>query len=111
MPLLHHDARGRRPDQGPLRPGTGPRRRRAPGGRSGVRIVVTIKQVPDPDVPAGSFQVDPGGRRALAPPGVAPIMNGYDANALEAALRLKEAHGGTVTALGLGAGAQGARDT
>jgi electron transfer flavoprotein beta subunit len=67
-----------------------------------VRIVVTVKQVPDPDVPAGSFRIDPGGRRALAPPGVAPIMNGYDANALEAALRLKEAHGGTVSALGLG---------
>ncbi|HEV8636733.1 MAG TPA: electron transfer flavoprotein subunit beta/FixA family protein [Chloroflexota bacterium] len=76
-----------------------------------MRIVVTVKQVPDPDVPAGSFQIDPGGRRALAPPGVAPIMNGYDANALEAALRLKEAHGGTVTALGLGAAAHGARDT
>jgi electron transfer flavoprotein beta subunit len=29
-------------------------------------------------------------------------MNGYDANALEAALRLKEAHGGTVVALSLG---------
>ena len=29
-------------------------------------------------------------------------MNGYDANALEEALRLKEKHGGKVTALGLG---------
>jgi electron transfer flavoprotein beta subunit len=67
-----------------------------------MRIVVTIKQVPDPDVPAGSFQIDPSGRRALPPPGVAPIMNGYDANALEAALRLKETHGGSVVALGLG---------
>jgi len=67
-----------------------------------MRIVVTIKQVPDPDVPAGSFQIDPSGQRALSPPGVAPIMNGYDANALEAALRLKEAHGGSVVALGLG---------
>jgi electron transfer flavoprotein beta subunit len=67
-----------------------------------VRIVVTIKQVPDPDVPAGSFQIDPSGRRIVPPPGVAPIMNGYDANALEAALRLKEAHGGSVVALGLG---------
>jgi electron transfer flavoprotein beta subunit len=67
-----------------------------------VRIVVTVKQVPDPDVPAGSFRIDPAGQRVVPPPGVAPIMNGYDANALEAALRLKEAHGGGVVALGLG---------
>jgi electron transfer flavoprotein beta subunit len=67
-----------------------------------VRIVVTIKQVPDPDVPPGSFQIDAAGKRVVPPAGVAPIMNGYDANALEAALRLKEAHGGTVVALSVG---------
>jgi electron transfer flavoprotein beta subunit len=67
-----------------------------------VRIVVTVKQVPDPDVPPGSFQIDAAGRRVVPPAGVAPVMNGYDANALEAALQLKEAHGGTVVALSLG---------
>jgi electron transfer flavoprotein beta subunit len=36
-------------------------------------------------------------------------MNGYDANALEAALRLKEQHGGSITAVSLGA--DSARDT
>ena len=65
-----------------------------------MRIVVTIKQVPDPDVPPGSFKVE--GTRVAPPPGVAPVMNGYDANALEAALRLKEGHGGTVTAVAFG---------
>jgi electron transfer flavoprotein beta subunit len=67
-----------------------------------VRIVVTVKQVPDPDVPAGSFRVDTAATRVVPPAGVAPIMNGYDANALEAALRLKEAHGGSVVALSVG---------
>jgi electron transfer flavoprotein beta subunit len=67
-----------------------------------VRIVVTVKQVPDPDVPPGSFQIDAANKRVVPPAGVAPIMNGYDANALEAALRLKEAHGATVVALSLG---------
>ena len=38
-----------------------------------------------------------------------PVMNGYDGNALEAALRLKEKHGGSVTVLTIG-GAE-ARDT
>lgn len=67
-----------------------------------MRIVVTVKQVPDPDVPPGSFRVDAASKRVEAPAGVAPIMNGYDANALEAALKLKEAHGGSVVALSLG---------
>lgn len=67
-----------------------------------MRIVVTVKQVPDPDVPPGSFQVDSANKRVVPPTGVAPVMNGYDANALEAALKLKEAHGATVVALSLG---------
>ena len=65
-----------------------------------MKVVVTIKQVPDPDVPPGSFRID--GNKMVPPSGVSPVMNGYDANALEAALKLKEAHGGTVTALSFG---------
>ncbi len=72
-------------------------------------IVVTIKQVPDPDIPPSHFKVDEAARRVVPPSGVAPVMNGYDANALEAALRLKEQHGGTVTVLTLGG--DSARDT
>src|SRR5579884_3557447 len=74
-----------------------------------MRIIVTIKQVPDPDVPPGSFQVDAANKKVVPPQGVAPIMNGYDANALEAALKLKEQHGGTVTVISFGPAA--ARDT
>ena len=58
--------------------------------------------MPDPDIPPGHFQIDEASRRVVPPSGVAPILNGYDANALEAALRLKEAHGATVVALSLG---------
>src|SRR5438105_7019188 len=71
-------------------------------------IVVTVKQVPDPDIPPTHFKVDEAAKKVIPPAGVAPVMNGYDANALEAALRLKEAHGGTVVALSLGPAA--ARD-
>lgn len=74
-----------------------------------MRIIVTIKQVPDPDIPPSHFKVDEAAKRVVPPAGVAPVMNGYDANALEAALRLKEAHGGEVVALSLGA--PEARDT
>jgi electron transfer flavoprotein beta subunit len=74
-----------------------------------VDIVVTVKQVPDPDIPPGHFKVDEAARKVIAPAGVAPVMNGYDANALEEALRLKERHGGKVTVVSLGG--DSARDT
>ena len=74
-----------------------------------MRIVVTVKQVPDPDIPPSHFKVDEAANRVVPPAGVAPVMNGYDANALEAALKLKEAHGGEVVVISLG-GAE-ARDT
>ena len=72
-------------------------------------IVVTVKQVPDPDIPPTHFKVDEAARKVIPPAGVAPVMNGYDAHALEAALRLKEQLGGKVTVVSLGG--DSARDT
>lgn len=67
-----------------------------------MRIVVTLKQVPDPDIPPDHFKVDELAKKVVPPPGVSPVMNGYDANALEAALRLKAQVGGSVTLVCLG---------
>ena len=72
-------------------------------------IVVTVKQVPDPDIPPTHFKIDEAAKRVVAPAGSSPVMNGYDANALEAALRLKEQLGGKVTVVTLGP--DSARDT
>jgi len=72
-------------------------------------IVVTVKQVPDPDIPPTHFKVDEGAKKVIPPAGVSPVMNGYDAHALEAALRLKEQLGGKVTVISLGPDT--ARDT
>ncbi len=74
-----------------------------------MNIIVTIKQVPDPDIPPSHFKVDEATNKVVPPAGVAPVMNGYDGNALEAALKLKEQHGGKVTVVTLG-GSE-ARDT
>ena len=74
-----------------------------------MNIIVTVKQVPDPDIPPSHFKVDEAANKVVPPAGVAPVMNGYDANALEAALKLKEKHGGKVTVISLGG--QEARDT
>src|SRR6266581_1939492 len=68
-----------------------------------MRIIVTVKQVPDPDIPPSHFNVDEAAKRVIPPNGVAPVMNGYDANALEAALRLKEQQDGEVVVVSLGA--------
>jgi electron transfer flavoprotein beta subunit len=65
-------------------------------------IVVTVKQVPDPDIPPTHFRVDEAAKKVIPPAGVNPVMNGYDAHALEAALKLKEQLGGTVTVVSLG---------
>ena len=72
-------------------------------------IVVTVKQVPDPDIPPTHFKIDEAAKRVVPPAGSSPVMNGYDAHALEAALRLKEQLGGKVTVVSLGP--DSARDT
>jgi electron transfer flavoprotein beta subunit len=71
-------------------------------------IVVTVKQVPDPDN-LTQIKIDQANKKVIPPAGVSPVMNGYDANALEAALRLKEQLGGKVTVVSLGP--DSARDT
>ena len=67
-----------------------------------MNIVVTVKQVVDPNLPADFISVDPASQRIVSTYGLTPVMNGYDANALEAALKLREAHGGKVTVICLG---------
>ena len=67
-----------------------------------MHCVVCVKQVPDPEMPARSFAIDPVTRRP--PAGQAPlVISTFDEIALEVALKLREAlGGGTVTALTLG---------
>jgi electron transfer flavoprotein beta subunit len=68
-------------------------------------IVVTAKQVLDPETPASALQIDHARKRMVAPPTVPPVVNGYDENAVEAALRIKDALGAAnvkVTVLSVG---------
>ena len=57
-----------------------------------LNILVCVKQVPDINL----VKMDPV-TGSLIRAGVPAILNPLDANALEAAVRVKEAHGGTVT--------------
>lgn len=62
-----------------------------------LNILVCVKQVPDINL----VKMDPV-TGSLIRAGVPAILNPLDANALEAAVRVKEAHGGTVTVITMG---------
>ncbi|MDE3096174.1 MAG: electron transfer flavoprotein subunit beta/FixA family protein [Chloroflexota bacterium] len=63
-----------------------------------------MKQVPDWDIPPASFKVDEAAKKVVPPPGVAPVPSQFDAIAVEAAMRIKDAAADTkVTIMSLGA--------
>ena len=65
-----------------------------------LRIIVCAKQIPDPEAPLSDVSVDTENKEVIVD---APlVINPFDENALEAALRLKEDVGGTITVLSLG---------
>jgi electron transfer flavoprotein beta subunit len=67
-----------------------------------LNIIVCAKVVTDPEAPASTFKLDPEGRRVVPGAGVPPVINPYDENALEAALRLKEAQPCRITVISAG---------
>jgi electron transfer flavoprotein beta subunit len=71
--------------------------------RNHLNIIVCIKQVLDPQTPPAKFAIDSGKKEVIPPEGIPPVINPYDAQALELALRLKEKNGGKITALTAGA--------
>jgi len=67
-----------------------------------VNMIVCCKQVPDPEAPPSAFKVDPAANKMVVAADVKPVINPYDENALEAALRIKDKVGGKITAISLG---------
>ncbi len=55
-----------------------------------VRIVVLAKQVPDPETPPSQFRVDESTNSVIPPNGIPSVVNGFDLNAVEAALKLRD---------------------
>ena len=66
-----------------------------------VDIVVCVSEVMDPEAPASALKVDMDAKRMVSA-GNPTVLNGFDENAVEAALRIKDAVGGTVTILSVG---------
>lgn len=67
-----------------------------------MEIIVCIKPVLDPELPPAKFAVDGKKNQVIPPEGMPFVMSPYDALAVEAALKIKEAKGGKVTVLTLG---------
>ncbi len=68
-----------------------------------MHIAVCVKQVPDWDIPPASFKVDETTKKVVPPPGVAPVPSQFDAIAVEAAMRIKDAQPDTkVTVISMG---------
>jgi electron transfer flavoprotein beta subunit len=68
-----------------------------------MNIIVCVKQVLDPEAPPASFKVDETKNEGVLPPSVSPVIDPYAEYAVEAALRIKDAQGGKITVLSLGA--------
>ncbi len=67
-----------------------------------MKMIVCVKQVLDPEAPPTKFKIDPNTFNVLTPSGVAPVLSPFDEQAVEAALRIKDAIGGTITVISLG---------
>lgn len=67
-----------------------------------IDIIVCVKQVPDPEAPVSSFKIDPEAKRAISGNGIPPVLNPFDENALEAALRIKDAQPAKITVISMG---------
>lgn len=65
-------------------------------------MIVCVKQVPDPEAPPESFQVNTAANKMSIASSVNPVISPFDEQAVEAALRIKDKIGGKITVLSLG---------
>jgi electron transfer flavoprotein beta subunit len=66
-----------------------------------MNILVCMKQILDPEIPARDFRID-SARREAERGSAALVTNIFCENALETALQFREAHGGKITAISCG---------
>lgn len=69
-----------------------------------MKIVVCVKEIPDPEIASSIFQVDEKTKKVTPLPGTRFVMSPFDEQAVELALRIRAALGeGSITLLSLGA--------
>jgi len=67
-----------------------------------MNMIVCVKQVVDPEAPPASFKIDSASNKVVPPPGVSPVISPFDEQAVEAALRIRDAQGGKITVISMG---------
>lgn len=67
-----------------------------------IKIGVLAKQVLDPEMPLAAFRIDGDGKKVVPPANIPPVVNGFDENAVEAALQIKDAQEASVTVISSG---------
>lgn len=67
-----------------------------------MNIIVCVKQVSDPEAPVSTFKLNPEAKRQIPAQGVPPVLNPFDENALEAALRIKDSHEAKISVVSMG---------
>ena len=69
-----------------------------------MNLIVCCKQVLDPEAAPSTFKLDAANNRMVQPPEVKPVVNPYDEQAVEAAMRIKDKDKAThkVTIISLG---------
>ena len=68
-----------------------------------MRIIVCVKQVPDPEAAFSMLKIDEEAKRVTPAPGLPLVMSPFDEQAVEAALRIRERHGeAQITVMSLG---------
>lgn len=66
-----------------------------------VKIIVCMKLIIDPDVVMSLFKIDQEAMKVIPPQGMPPVINPFDENALEAALKIKDKQDCRITVLSL----------
>ena len=67
-----------------------------------VNIAVLAKQVVDPEMPMAAFRIDADAKAVVPPPNIPPVVNGFDENAVEAALQIKDSQEAAITVISTG---------
>jgi len=67
-----------------------------------MNMIVCVKQVLDPEAPPATFKIDAASNKVVPPAGMSPVIDPYGEYAVEAALKIKDAIGGKITAISLG---------
>jgi len=64
-------------------------------------MIVCVKEILDPEIPAKSFKIDPEAKQAIKPQDIKLVTSNYDESAAEAALKIKDSLESKITVISL----------